>query len=143
MASGDAPTLEGLACMHFSRASSVLNVTKAHTQRLCPESSLLALMDSCSCCTFFCTCIAALTCQSCLSARHIHTHAHTQPLPPPPTDREKERETHTDTRTHTRTHARTHAQTLGHTHCSFDIYIRLCVSLTVRLSHRNRSKLKS
>ena len=60
MASGDAPTLEGLACMHFSRASSVLNVTKTHTQHLCPESSLLALMDSCSCCSFFCTCSAAL-----------------------------------------------------------------------------------
>ena len=126
MASGDAPTLDGLACMHFRRASSVLNVTKAHTQRLCPESSLLVLMDSCSCCTFFCTCIAALT-HSLAShvipqGPHTRMHAHTH--------------THTRTHTHACTHAHTRAdtdrqtQTRTHTHCSADICMSFCVSLT-------------
>lgn len=43
------PMLEGLACMHLSRASSVLKVTKAQTQYFCLASSLWLLMVLCSC----------------------------------------------------------------------------------------------
>ena len=132
MASRDAPTLEGLACMHFSRASSVLNVTKTHTQHLCPESSLLALMDSCSCCSFFCTCSAALLpVVSFLKGHtHTHTHTHTDTQTDRQTQRQAEMQTETETQAHTETH--TLSLSLSVSLCSVDICMSLCVSLKPR-----------
>ena len=43
-----APLLDGLACMHLRHASSVLKVTKAHTQRRWLASNLALRMASCT-----------------------------------------------------------------------------------------------